>query len=95
MIGRGRLEIEGVSINAGSTPLVQEIDLRVVPGEMLGLLGPNGAGKSSLLRAIYRVSRPAAGRVLVNGEDIWQRSATWCARPTRRCCSPICRTTPA
>lgn len=80
MIAPGRLDIEGVSVSAGEAPLVRDVSLVVAPGEMLGVLGPNGAGKSSLLRTIYRMSRPATGRVLVNGEDIWRRSATWVAQ---------------
>lgn len=38
---------------------------------MIGLVGPNGSGKSSLLRAVYRVLRPDAGRVRVDGADAW------------------------
>ncbi|MDT0309004.1 ABC transporter ATP-binding protein [Streptomyces sp. DSM 44917] len=40
------------------------------PGRLTGLIGPNGSGKSSLLRAVYRHLRPAAGRVLLDGEDL-------------------------
>jgi ABC-type cobalamin/Fe3+-siderophores transport system ATPase subunit len=39
------------------------------PG-ILGLLGPNGAGKSTLMRIIATVTRPTAGRVLWQGEDV-------------------------
>lgn len=80
MIVPARLEIKNVSVHAGDAALVQDVTLTVAPGEMLGLLGPNGAGKSSLLRTVYRMSRPTHGRVLVNGENVWQRSAEWVAQ---------------
>ena len=80
MIAPGRLDIEGVSVRAGAATLVRDVSLEVRPGEMLGLLGPNGAGKSSLLRTIYRMTRPASGQVLVNGENVWRRTASWVAQ---------------
>lgn len=77
MIAAARVEIEDVSVRAGASWLVRDVSIRVAPGEVLGLLGPNGAGKSSLLRTLYRMSRPSTGRVLINGEDVWQRPAAW------------------
>ena len=76
----GTLSLESVSFAAGGRTLVSDISFDVAPGEMIGVLGPNGAGKSSLLRTIYRTNRPSSGRVLVNGHNVWQQSATWCAR---------------
>jgi len=79
-IPAARLSIENVRVEANARALVEGISLDVRPGEVLGLIGPNGAGKSSLLRTIYHVNRPIVGRVLVNGEDVWLRGATWTAR---------------
>lgn len=79
-IAPGTLEIDNVTLRAGGRTLVQDASLRVAPGEMLGLLGPNGAGKSTLLRSVYRNRRPVQGHVRVNGEDVWQRPASWVAQ---------------
>ncbi|WP_308259461.1 ABC transporter ATP-binding protein [Pseudonocardia sp. H11422] len=75
-----RLRIEGVHYLAAGRALVDDVSLTVESGEIVGLIGPNGSGKSSLLRTVYRVNRPAAGRVLVDGEDVWRRSARWVAQ---------------
>lgn len=75
-----RLRVEGVRYFTGGRTLVDDVSLAVGPGEVVGLIGPNGSGKSSLLRTVYRVNPPAAGRVLVDGEDVWRRSARWVAR---------------
>ncbi|MGB3027981.1 ABC transporter ATP-binding protein [Paradevosia shaoguanensis] len=79
-IAPGSLQLENVSFAIGERTLVRDVSLTVAPGEMIGLIGPNGAGKSSLLRTIYRTNRPSSGRVTVNGENIWQRPASWVAR---------------
>lgn len=59
----------------GRCPVISGISMDVGPGEMLGIVGPNGAGKSSLLRCVYRYHRPTAGRILLDGLDIWTQSA--------------------
>ncbi|GAA2274183.1 ABC transporter ATP-binding protein [Streptomyces ruber] len=65
------LDVDGVTLTAGTRHLVRDVSLTARPGEVIGLVGPNGSGKSSLLRAVYRVLRPAAGSVRVDGADAW------------------------
>jgi energy-coupling factor transport system ATP-binding protein len=50
-------------------PVVREIDLAVHPGELVALMGRNGAGKTTLLRVIAGLHRPAAGHVIIAGQD--------------------------
>ena len=64
------LELRGLSVEIGGRRIVSGISLRVADGQFAGLIGPNGSGKSTILKAIYRVHRPAAGSVLVNGTDL-------------------------
>ena len=47
---------------------LQEINLRIFPGETFGVIGHNGAGKSTLLKLVARVLRPTTGRVIVRGD---------------------------
>jgi iron complex transport system ATP-binding protein len=44
------------------------------------LIGPNGSGKTSLLRTVYRVLRPDAGVIRLDGESVWELSARESAR---------------
>lgn len=46
------LELRSFAVFRGSTPVVQEIFLRLLPGEVIAIVGRNGAGKSSLLEGI-------------------------------------------
>ncbi|WP_326700533.1 ABC transporter ATP-binding protein [Streptomyces sp. NBC_01754] len=74
------LVVDGVTLTAGARSLVEDVSLTARPGEVVGLVGPNGSGKSSLLRAVYRVLRPDAGRVGVDGTDAWSLSVRRMAR---------------
>ena len=67
------LTLEGCGwTSPGGTTVLHPVTLALPRGRILGVVGPNGAGKSTLLRLIYRFLRPRAGRVLLEGDDIWQ-----------------------
>jgi branched-chain amino acid transport system ATP-binding protein len=67
------LSLEGLTVPRGGRAVVQDVSLRIPPGEVTTLLGANGAGKSSLVLAVAGVLRPSAGRVLLGDEDITRR----------------------
>ncbi|HEY5998078.1 MAG TPA: ATP-binding cassette domain-containing protein, partial [bacterium] len=76
------LEVRDLSVSAGERPVLHNISLGILPGEVHVLLGPNGCGKTTLLMAVmgmpgYRVT---GGRVLLQGEDITDASADARAR---------------
>jgi len=58
------LELEGLRVGYGRIEVVHGVDLSVGEGEAVGMIGPNGAGKSSILRAIFGLVRPTAGRAV-------------------------------
>lgn len=66
-----KLQTEGVSWSVEAHKIVNDISLAVAEGEFVGLLGPNGSGKSSLLRTIYRILKPEAGLVTLDGANVW------------------------
>jgi ABC-2 type transport system ATP-binding protein len=52
------------------TPAIEDINLELHDGEVLGLVGLNGAGKTTTIRVATGVSLPTSGRVVVDGHDI-------------------------
>ena len=50
--------------------VLREIDLEIVPGEIVTLLGPSGCGKSTLLRQISGLDVPTTGTVLIDGTPL-------------------------
>lgn len=75
-----RVSFDDVSVARGQRTIVAGVSLDVPSGTVLGLLGTNGSGKSTLLRAVYRVLRPSAGRILLDGDDVWRLSPREAAR---------------
>ncbi len=61
------VELRGVSLAYGPTPVVHAFDLIVASGETVVLLGPSGSGKSSLLAALAGFLAPTAGEVRIGG----------------------------
>ncbi|MGW0734148.1 ABC transporter ATP-binding protein [Streptomyces sp. NPDC002851] len=55
---------------SGRRRLVDGVTLHVAEGETVGLVGPNGSGKTTLLRCVYGTLTGAAGRVLLDGDDL-------------------------
>jgi iron complex transport system ATP-binding protein len=77
-----QVSVENLSVELEGKRLVDSVLFDLAPGEFVGLVGPNGSGKSSLLRAVYRVLKPQAGRVLLSDDDVWSLSAREAARRT-------------
>lgn len=64
------LEVEKVSLlYKGSGRGIEEVSLRVGPGEIFGLMGPNGSGKSTLLRVLSTAVPPDSGAFTIGGHD--------------------------
>ena len=50
--------------------VVDDVELEIGQGEVVGLLGPNGAGKTTTFYILVGLARPDSGRVLLNGDEI-------------------------
>jgi oligopeptide/dipeptide ABC transporter ATP-binding protein len=66
------LEVRGLVVRyeGGALTAVDRVNLALRPGGTLGLVGESGCGKSTVARAIVQLVAPAAGRVLLNGDDV-------------------------
>lgn len=67
---RGHLEVKGLAVSFGTTPVLSGTSLDVAAGEVVAVLGPSGSGKSTLLRVIAGLVTPDAGGVRLDGADI-------------------------
>lgn len=68
-LGNG-LELRNLCYSYGERRVLQDISLRLAPGERVGITGPVGSGKSTLLRLIARLLPVQQGMLLVDGHDI-------------------------
>jgi branched-chain amino acid transport system ATP-binding protein len=78
------LELRGIRAGYGEHVVLRDVSLTVQPGSVVAVLGPNGAGKTTLLRVASGLLRPAAGAVLLDGEDVTRARAH--ARARRGLC---------
>lgn len=66
----GRLELRGLRRTFGGVVATDNVSLDFAAGTLSAIIGPNGAGKTTLFHLISGRTRPSAGQVLLDGEDI-------------------------
>ena len=66
------LKLQAVELNKSyrGRKVVDDVELEIGQGEVVGLLGPNGAGKTTTFYILVGLARPDSGRVMLNGEEI-------------------------
>ncbi len=64
------VSLHHVSKVYGNTPVVNDLSLDILPGEIFGLLGPNGAGKSTTIRMLTTLTQPTEGHISIAGFDV-------------------------
>ena len=75
--GTPALEVTGLTRRFGARTAVNDLHLRVEPGDLYGFLGPNGAGKTTAMRCILSLIRRDAGEVRIFGESDPVRQRAW------------------
>jgi putative ABC transport system ATP-binding protein len=77
---RAVVEVENVSKTFGSGELavqaLKPCSFSVQAGELVALLGPSGSGKSTLLLSISLILEPSAGRIVINGQTVYDNGWT-------------------
>jgi len=71
-VGRGLLELEGLTRHYGPVTALDGLSFSVPAGEVVGFLGPNGAGKTTTMRAIFGLTDLEAGTVTWRGSPVGQ-----------------------
>ncbi|MEA5392585.1 ABC transporter ATP-binding protein [Cyanobium gracile UHCC 0139] len=67
----GELVLDGVSFGYQSgSPVLRQLDLHILPGQVVALVGPSGAGKSTLFSLLLRFNTAQSGRVLLDGQNL-------------------------
>lgn len=64
------LECKNLSKEFDNKKILDDINLKIPKGKIIGLLGKNGAGKSTLIKLINDLLTPTSGEILFNGEHI-------------------------
>lgn len=64
------LELQGLSKSFGGLDAVQNVNLKVFPGDRRAIIGPNGAGKTTLFNIITGILPATSGQVLLFGQDV-------------------------
>ncbi|MBK1674303.1 type I secretion system permease/ATPase [Ectothiorhodospira shaposhnikovii] len=79
---KGEIRFDHVtfSYHPDRPPVLQEVDLTLRAGEVIGIVGRSGSGKSTLTRMVQRLYVPNAGRVLVDGVDLALVDPAWLRR---------------
>ncbi|WP_192913813.1 ABC transporter ATP-binding protein [Roseibium sediminis] len=69
------LEIAGLQAGYGETRVLFDVNLMIMPGEVVTLMGRNGMGKTTTIRSLMGLLRPTAGTVRINGADLTGKPA--------------------
>ena len=67
------LETKGLTKRFGGLTVINDLDISLDTGEILGLIGPNGAGKSTFFNLITGVLKPNSGQISYDGVDITRK----------------------
>jgi len=80
------IDVKGVAKHFGEgetrVDALRDVDLQVRAGEVIALLGPSGSGKTTLLNVIGCILAPSAGKVMLDGETVFD--GQWLRRDLRR-----------
>lgn len=77
------LEVNGIFKRFGKTEVLKGIDFSMEKGEVLAIIGSSGSGKTTLLRCLNFLETPDSGRIVLNGDEIYNAEAKYTDREIR------------
>lgn len=66
--------------NMSSFTAVENVNIKIMPGDFISIIGRSGSGKSTILNMIAGLLRPTDGKILINNTDLWSMSDTAMAK---------------
>jgi len=69
-IKKGEIEFKNVSFGYQSRKIINNVDLKIKPGEKVALVGHSGSGKTTLVKLLYRFYDVDSGEILIDGKNI-------------------------
>ena len=64
------IEFKNISLSYGNRLILDNIDFKILKGQIFGMLGPNGVGKSTIFNLITGLISPNSGKIQINGEEV-------------------------
>tara|TARA_B100000700_G_C15023099_1_gene846765 strand:- start:919 stop:2577 length:1659 start_codon:yes stop_codon:yes gene_type:complete len=76
---KGQIAIKQLSFTYKSRPrkILENINLEIQKGEMIGFIGESGSGKSTLIELLMGFLKPSSGKILIDGKDIFENLREW------------------
>ncbi|MDH4076333.1 MAG: metal ABC transporter ATP-binding protein [Acidimicrobiia bacterium] len=71
------IELRHTSIGYGARPVVEDVSLRIQPGEVVALVGPNGSGKTTIVRGVLGLASVVGGEVRLFGVPAGRFHERW------------------
>ena len=67
---RGKIDLDHVTLTYGSTKVLDDVNMHIKPGQVIGVMGPTGCGKTTLVNVIDRFTDVTEGSVKLDGVDV-------------------------
>ncbi len=64
------IEIKNLNKSYGKIPVINDLNLELKRGRIIGLLGPNGSGKTTIIKMIAGLLKPNSGEIIIDGKTI-------------------------
>lgn len=73
----GKLSLHNVSVNFGTTPVLEDISFSLEKGKILTIVGPSGCGKSTLLNVLSGIIKNYEGQIMMGSKDLRSAELTY------------------